>query len=819
MAQWIARFILRNRILILIVLGVITVFMGYQARKVEMDYNFAQLLPEYDSTFVEYKRFKDFFKEDGNQLILGTDFDNLKTLDNFNAWYDLGHQIKAMQAPKVTWSKSKWDTVIIPAVDSVFSVAHIFTLKKNTAEKQFDFINLIQEKPQSQRELDSLLQLVNDLPFYKGLVYNEATNSTLMIIFVNRETLNSNAREVFVDRLDEILAQSESRFGRIHRTGVPYIRTIITLKTKDELRFFIMMSALLTALLLYLFFRSFKVVIYSMLTVAVGVTWSLGIISLLGFKLSGLMGLIPSLIIVIGVPNSVYLLNKYHQEFRSHGNKILALNRVIRKIGSATLLTNATTAMGFATFIFTKSQILIEFGIAASINIMLVFVLTIFIIPIVFSLLGDPQPRHIKHLDRMWVVKFIDLLVRFVSNHRKAVYWISFSVFVLSIIGIGRITTTGNMVDDLPKGDQVKEDLTYFQNSYKGVLPLEILIDTKKPGKAISTSTLKKIELLQLYFDSIPEFSRSLSITDAIKFAKQAYYNGRPSKYSLISGREKSFIAPYLKSKRDTLTESGDAGLASGFLDPEKRFVRVTLQIADLGTIELDQLLERIRPRINQIFNPNDYEVIFTGNSVAYLKGTSYLVNNLFISLTIAIALIALLMAFLFKSVRMVLVSMIPNILPLLFTGGVMGWFGIPLKVSTILVFSIAFGISIDDTIHYLAKFRQELQTKGQNIKPAVLSALKETGISMFYTSIILFFGFGIFTLSNFGSTVALGTLVSLTLLVAMFSNLVLLPALLLSLDQRITVKAMEEPAFEMIDRDIESDGEDGDEETPEKEA
>jgi len=777
--------------------------MAFEARKVEMDYNFAQLLPEDDTTFVEYKRFKEYFKEDGNQLILGTKYESLKTLENFNAWYDLGYKIKAMSVPKTEWNGDDWETTYLSTSDSVFSLAHIFTLGKNTKEKKFDFISVVPNKPKTQAELDSILQVINDLPFYDGLVYNKETNSTLMIVFVNRDVLNSNAREIFISDLDDLLEEYEPLLGRIHRTGVPYIRTIITLKTKDELKFFIIVSALLTALLLYLFFRSFKVVLYSMLVVAVGVTWSLGVISLLGFKLSGLMGLIPSLIIVIGVPNSVYLINKYHQEYRSHGNKILALNRVIRKIGSATLLTNATTAMGFATFIFTESRILIEFGIAASINIMLVFVLTIFIIPIVFSLLGDPQPRHVKHLDRLWVVKMINYLVVLVSEHRKLVYWFSIFVFVMSLIGISKIRTTGNMVDDLPKGDMVKEDLLYFQDSYNGVLPFEVLIDTKKPGNAVKSSTLKKIEKLQNYFDSVPEFSKSLSITNAVKFAKQAYYNGRPSKYSLISGREKSFIAPYLKQKKDSLNGGEGNEISGGFVGPNKEVVRVSLQIADIGTNDLDALMARIKPRVDDIFDPDEYDVIFTGNSVAFLKGTSYLVKNLFISLTIAIGLIAVLMAFLFRSVRMVLISMIPNLLPLLFTGGIMGWFGIPLKVSTILVFSIAFGISIDDTIHYLAKFRQELSANNSQLKPSVLGALKETGLSMFYTSIILFFGFGIFTLSNFGSTIAMGTLVSLTLLVAMFANLVLLPSLLLTLDKRVTKKAMEEPSFQTIEREL----------------
>lgn len=806
MSNFFARIILRYRISILIVLGAVTVFMAFQGRKVELSYDFAELLPEDDSTFTDYELFKSFFHQDGNQLILGVRYDQLKNLDQFKAWSELGKEIKKINVPRTTWQKNRWVTEYINAVDSVFSVANLYTLEKNTESKSFDFVKINDQLPENQSELDSIFSVVNSLPFYKDLIYNEKSNSSLMIIFVNRNVLNSNARQFFVDELNILLKEKEKVIGQIHRTGLPYIRTIITMKTKSELRFFIIASLLVTATLLYLFFRSFKVVIYSMLVVGIGVIWSMGVIGMLDYKLTALMGLIPPLIIVIGVPNSVYLINKYHQEYREHGNKIKALNRVIRKVGAATLLTNVTTALGFATFIFTQSKILVEFGVAASINILLVFILTIFIIPIVFSLLGNPKPRHIKHLDRKWLIQYVKYIIHLVSTHRTKIYWVSSLLFVISLVGVTRIVTTGNIVDDLPKGDQVKEDLIYFEEHYGGVMPFEVLIDTEKPGRATKASTLKKIEELQEYFDSIPDFSKSLSITDAIKFAKQAYYNGRPDKYSLISGSEKSFIAPYLKLKEEEGNSIGENNkdVSGGFLDPEKRYVRVSLQVADLGTKDMEALLEKIKPRVLEIFPPSDYRVMFTGSNVTYLKGTNYLVKNLFISLMIAIGLIAILMAFLFRSWRMVVISLIPNILPLVFTGGIMGWFGVPLKPSTILVFSIAFGISIDDTIHYLAKFRQELHVRHHNITPSVLNALRETGISMFYTSIILFFGFSVFALSDFGSTIAMGVLVSLTLLVAMFSNLLLLPSLILTLDQRIMLKAMDEPTLKVFDEDDE---------------
>jgi len=802
MSNFFARFILRYRISILIVLGGVTVFMAFQGRKIELSYDFAELLPEDDSTFTDYELFKSFFHQDGNQLILGAKFDQLKDIEYFNSWLELGNEIKKINVPKISWQKNHWETEYIDAVDSVFSIANLYTLQKNTDTKSLDFVRVNERTPKNQVELDSLITAVKRLPFYDGLIYNEESNSSLMIVFVNREVLNSNARQKFVDDLILILKKHEKILGPIHRTGLPYIRTIITTKTKKELRFFIIASLLVTAALLYLFFRSFKVVIYSMLVVGIGVIWSMGVIVLLDYKLTALMGLIPPLIIVIGVPNSVYLINKYHQEYREHGNKIKALNRVIRKVGGATLLTNVTTALGFGTFVFTQSKILVEFGVAASINILLVFILTIFIIPIVFSLLGNPKPRHIKHLDRQWLVKYVKYLIYLVSNHRTKIYWVSLFVLLISLFGITKIVTTGNIVGDLPKGDQVKEDLIYFEEHYGGVMPFEVLVDTKKPGKAVKASTLKKIEALQEYFDSIPDFSKSLSITDAVKFAKQAYYNGRPEKYSLISGSEKSFIAPYLKLKDNDENGLGENNkdISGGFLDPEKRYVRISLQVADHGAEDMEALFSKIQPRVNQIFPPSEYRVIFTGSNVIYLKGTNYLVKNLFISLIIAIGLIAILMAFLFRSWRMVLISLVPNILPLVFTGGIMGWFGVALKPSTILVFSIAFGISIDDTIHYLAKFRQELHGRHHKITPSVLNALRETGVSMFYTSIILFFGFSVFALSDFGSTIAMGILVSLTLLVAMFANLLLLPSLILTLDKRIMLKAMEEPALKVFD-------------------
>jgi hypothetical protein len=787
MWEKIAGFILRNRIGLLVAVLVITVFMGFQARNVEMNYKFGGLLPKDDSTQVEYDRFTKRFSEDGNILVLGVESEKLHTYPTFSEWYSFGNALRQ-----------------IDGVDSVFSEAHLFTIIKNSELKRFDLERVVSRRPESQKEVDSLVARIQSLPFYRGLLYNDSTDASLMMLFVNRARFETNTRVEVVDAIDALCADFTARTGlEVHLSGLPYIRTVQTAKIKQELGMFVGLAALITAVLMLLFFKSFRVMFISLLVVVIGVIWSIGTIGIFGFKLSALMGLIPPLVIVIGVPNCVFLLNKYHSEYRKHGNQIKALNRVIHKVGNATFMTNATTAMGFATFIFVQSSMLREFGIIASINILCVFLLSLIIIPTLFSFIAPPRDRHVAHLDRSWLEKAVLVLEKVVSHHRRKVYLVTVIVVGAALYGLSLVKATGNIVDDLPKDDQIITDLNFFEENFSGVMPLEILINTLDSSRVTNDKTLRKIEKLQELLVSYPQISRPLAITDAVKFAKQAYYNGVPERYALITGYEKSFIAPYLRGN-----ESDMGGVSRLFLDSTQQVTRVSAQIADIGTTELDVLMADLKPKLFEIFPKDDYKVTLTGTSIVFLNGTSYLVKNLFVSLSIAICVIALLMALLFNSARMVLISLLPNLIPLLITGALMGYFGVAIKPSTILVFSIAFGISVDDTIHFLSKYRQELKLRAWDIESCIIRAVHETGVSMIYTSIILFFGFLVFAASDFGGTVALGILVSVTLLVAMVSNLLLLPSLLMSFQRSLVTQSFKEPLLEIVDEeeDIELD-------------
>lgn len=794
-----SRIILRNRLLFLILIGLATVFMAYQAQFARMSYEMAQILPKSDPTYKEYDKFKEIFGKDGSMVVVGIDNSDIYQLNNFNAWFDLTQDIKKIEVD----FKKDGELIKVNGVTEALSVANAYTLKKNYASKKFDFNQIVQTKPTSQEEVDEIKKAIHQQPFYNGFLYNDTTHATLILITLDREVLDSKYRNALFERIDEEVAEFEQQTRiKTYKSGLPYIRANSTTKVADEVELFLLLSVLITSLILYLFFRSFKVMMYSMLVVSIGVVWSLGVLSLFNFEITLLTGLIPPLIIVIGIPNCIFLLNKYHREYKKHNNQIKALSRVIEKTGNAIFLTNTTTALGFATFISTKSAMLVEFGIVAAIDIFLVFILSIFLIPIIFSFLKPPKKRHTKHLENKIMGKVVDFVEVIVLNHRKKVYVVSILILVFSLFGISKMTTTGNLIDDLPKNDPIVEDLKFFEKGFNGVMPFEVMIDTKEKNGVFSDNakTLYKIQKFQKEMAKYKEFSKPLSIVEAIKFAYQSYKNGKPKFYILPPASE-------LNKLKTFVGNDNEKGNFSSFIDSTNRYTRVSFQMADVGTKEMDEILNEIQPIIDDIFPKEDYDVYTTGTSVTFLKGTGYLIENLFTSLSLAIFLIAILMSILFSSVRMVLVSLIPNFLPLLTTAAIMGYLGVAIKPSTILIFSIAFGISVDDTIHFLSKYRQELKIHRLGIKKAAILALRETGFSMIYTSTILFFGFGVFTVSSFGGTVALGTLVSLTILFAVFADLVLLPSFLLSLDKALTTKAFrKEPLINVLDEEEDID-------------
>ncbi len=787
MWTYLVRLILRNRLVNLIVIVVITAFMLYKAFDVQLSYKMAQMLPATDSTYIKYDAFKKVFGEDGSVLFIGIQDENIYELNKFNDWYDLTYRIKE-----------------IDGVEEVVSIAKMYQLTKNEEKKKFDFLPVVSSKPSSQTELDSLKEIINSLPFYDGLLYNKESNVTLMMITLDKSKLNTKGRIPLIREIQEV-AEDFGKWNNVkmHFSGLPYIRTITSKKVEDELKMFVLLAMLVASIALFIFFKSFKAMMFPMIIVVISVIWALGIVSLFGYKITILTGIIPPLLIVIGVENCIFLLNKYHYEYRKHGNKVKALSRVVQRVGNAAFLTNLTTATGFAAFIVTGNKILVEFGVIASINIMIVFFLSIFLIPIFYSYLRPPKRRHLTHLENKRTLKMVNKIVSIVNNRRNIVYITTIIFVVAGIIGVSRLKTTGNIVDDIPKNDPLYVDLMFMEQHFNGVMPFEISIDTRKRNGVMKLSNIRRIEKVQKVLNEYPELSKPMSVAEVIKFAKQAYYNGNPAFYELPNNNEITFMGNYIpKANNNKKT------ILNSFIDTNLQVTRISVQMKNIGIKDIKRIKEDLKPRIDSIFNPKKFDTLLTGTSVVFQKGTNYLIKNLLTSLILAIIVICILMALLFTSPRMILVSLVPNLIPQLLTAAMMGYLDIPIKPSTILIFSIALGISVDNAIHFLSRYRMELKINNWNIKESVINALRETGFSMIYSSVVLFFGFAIFTFSSFGGTEALGYLVSFTLLTAVLSNLFLLPSLLLSLDKRITTKLFKEPLLDLFDEeeDIELD-------------
>ncbi len=768
MWEFLVRLILRFRLFILISILLLTALMGWQGSKVNMSYELAQMLPESDTVFVQYKEFRNTFGEDGNVVFLGIQDERFFELENFNHWIDITQSIKSIEG-----------------VTEVLSVANIPVIQRNDAKRKFDLNPLVKDKVSSQQQLDSLLEKFYGLKFYENLLFNQHTGAILAAISLDRDVLNTKARIALIENIHDTAAEYEIESGiKIHYSGLPYIRTRTAQKIEYELMLFILLAMLVASVALFAFFRSFKAVLFSMIIVVISVVWVFGIVASFGYEITILTGILPPLLIIIGVENCIFLLNKYHHEYKNHGNKVKALVRVVQRVGKATMLTNATTAVGFATFIITGNKILVEFGIIAALNILVIFILTLFLIPIFFSYLAPPQLRHISHLDNRFIRNTIKRVTNTVVFHRNRVY-IAFSVlFVLGIWGISKLHTSGSVVDDIPQRDPIYKDLMFFEKNINGILPLDIVVETNRANGILNPQVLASIDEFQNVLTQYPELSRPLSVVELLKFSKQAFYRGNPQMYSLPNSHERNFIMGYLPD-----TGELNSNLLNTLVDSSMQKARISVQMANIGTTKIQQIQDELTPAIDSIFDTNNTNVYMTGASVVFLKGSGYLIRNLITSLIFAIVIISILMAFLFNHVRMILISLLPNLFPQLLTAALMGFLGVPIKPSTILIFSIALGISVDNSIHFLAKFKQELALNKMNIKHAVLSALRESGVSMMYTFVVLFFGFIIFTASSFGGTQALGYLIAFTLLVALMSNLFLMPSVLLSLHKRILIK------------------------------
>ncbi len=764
----IAKGVLKYRWACIILLTLITSFMAFEASKVKMSYDFSRAIPTDHPKYLQYLDFKKTFGEDGNLLTIGFQTDSMFQIDKFNAAYAFQQSLKK-----------------INGVEDIISVQSAVTLKRNESTSKLDAQRIFPNQITSQSQLDSLKNVFLSLPFYRGLIYNAENHAYLFGVRINKEILGSKAREKTVGEIESAskLFAEQSGFD-LHLSGLPLIRTNVAMKIANEMKWFLLGSLALSALILFLFFRSFSTVLLSLGVVIIGVIYSLATIQMLGYKITLLTALIPPLVVVIGIPNCIYFLNKFHASYIKNGDKNQAIVDMVSKMGVVTLFCNISAALGFAVFALTKSVILKEFGIVAGVNIMMLFFITIILVPISLYYLAAPTSKHVKYLDNKWLLTILTNIEKWVFAHQKTIYLVTAILIAFSIAGIFKLKTQSFIVDDLPKEDKIYADLRFFEHHFKGILPLEIIVDTKKKNGIAGSRALGVYEKVASFSDQISthgSIAKPLSLAEGLKFAKQGFYDGDSNNYSMPNAFDGAFLADYMKpSKENDKQKSSLQKLMSSFVDSNRQTTRISLNMADIGSEKMPLLIDSLEKEANNYFDSSKYNVHFTGSSITFLEGSIFIIKGLKESIMWAFLFISLCMLYLFKNLRILVCSLIPNLIPLVMTAGLMGWVGINIKPSTVLVFSVALGIAIDITIRFLVNFKQELPIAQGDIKKTVVLTIRDTGISIVYTSLVLMAGFIIFAFSGFGSTQALGWLTSFTLFAATLTNLILLPVILL---------------------------------------
>lgn len=723
----------------------------------------AQLLPDSDSANIHFQSFREKFGKEDASVLIGfyeKDFQNEKQFLLFN---ELINKIKKL-----------------PGVQNVFSSTEAVILQKDTINRKFTTEKLFDE-PLTFSSWKNNNQKIKEFPFYEGILYNSKTNTQLLVVNYKQEVLDTKLREQSTSKLNDLIESFEKESNiELFASGMPLIRTMNKKVVLGESKQFVLLALFATIFAFLFFVRSVKATFGIFLVVLMSILCSFGTIATLGYKITILTGLVPPIIIIIGVTNGVFIVHKFFYEYKKSKNKAKGLIESISKIGRATLITNLTTAFGFFTFVFTESSTLKEFGIVSTINILLVFLLCLIFLPIFLSNFKFKLKDIKKEKESGWNGKMNQYLYYLIENKRSAIYSISIVLFLVSVFGISLFKRSSNILDEMSKNAKYFKEISFFDENFGGILPLEIIV-SGNPKSATSFKTLEKINELSQTVDSLGNSSKLISLAEMVKLSKQAFYNNDKTYYDIPTPSEKTFILRYIKNSE------GNKNQLKSYVDENQSTFRMTTLLKNSSSDELEKTVSVVEKKVKSLFP--EKETYLTGTAYLFMKGTSFLTKDLIQSIVLALIVISLLMATMFRSFPIVVISLIPNVLSMVIVAGMMGFLEIPIKPSTILVFSISFGIAADDTIQFLNKYKQEFYKHQKNINLAVKSTFQEMAKSMYSSSIILMIGFGTFLFSGFGGIQALGGLVALVLFFAMFANILILPALLITFQRFIKNK------------------------------
>lgn len=744
-----ANFIIDHPKPILFVFGILVLSALYPALSIRTDFNLENFFPKHDPTIKDYEYLEQEFGRDDNIIMVGFKDDSL------------------LSPSVLTDLRSIVDSVeTIPLVTEVRSLWSAENIQGDGARLEFD--PYLRDANLGTVSTDSLRNELTSDSFVEGFLVNDKATVTAFYLEITDDQNNFETRRQIIQRLNDTLNQYRHKYD-FKLSGIPYYRNQYINYLNDEIAFYITLSSLLIVLLLWVLYRSTLGVLFPMMIVWLTILFTLAIMQLTGGYFEVMSSTIAPILLCVGIADSIHMISKYDDARVDGLNKRQSITEMLLTLGSATFLTSITTAIGFGTLMTSNIVPMKRFGIYTAVGVMVAFTITITFLPSVLSITGD---RKIFRDKSAYLFDFFRTLLQKISrfnqrNYKKIV--VGTLLFTL-VLGSGMLIlkVNGKVFDELGPSTQPIKDAEFISQNLTPPFPMEFVINTGSENEIMEPEFLQKVEELTRHLEQYPEVDRVISINTLLKEVHQAM---APEQYKdQPLPQDEQLIAQYI-----LLLEFNESDILPRFSDFSYQRIRIATNVYDVGSYQINKLQESLQSYLEENFP--DSEVTLTGSTILSADLNGKIVNSLFKSILLAFALISIIMAVLFRNVRMVLISLIPNILPLLMVAGFMGFTGIDIKASTAVIFTIAFGIAVDDSIHYLARVRVEMK-RGRSLSKALHYTTVKTGKAIIVTSVILMVGFGSLLTSVFISTVYMGLLVGLTVLTALLCDLFLLPSL-----------------------------------------
>ncbi|MEM1214897.1 MAG: MMPL family transporter [Bacteroidota bacterium] len=738
---------LRFRVPIICLFAVLALASGYFATQLKFSFDFEQFFPQGDEDLVFFRDFIENFEADDNFMLVALAreegvFDSVfleKAHDFSLAVRNVPHVEESQSLTKFSYPiKTPFAVTSIPVI-------HRDDPSRYAADKE---------------------RILADSRFVYNFINEDAT--ALMVYLKTKPSMTLPESEEHINELNALLAQYD--FPATHLMGRPFFQKELVRMQKREILVSAIVSGFLVSIVMFLIFRRPWGIIVSLVSIALGLLLFLGLLGAWGRELNAISALYPVLMIIVGTSDVIHIMSKYIDELRKGHTREEAITTAFREIGMATLLTSLTTAVGFATLLTSKVIPIRDFGINAAIGVLVAYVTVICFTTAVLSFFKTDQIIKLGKGQAFWE-NILDRMYRFTRNRQRAIVAGTFVAALLCAYGISQITTNYSIINNMPRGAQLTEDFKYFERELTSFRPLEFAVFTQGDYRATDYPVLQEMAKLEDYLNKTDYVKGVASVTAVYKSLNQMHANNRPDAYRLPETEQE-----YRRYRR--LADQVPMLDINVLVNEDRNKARISSRIDDIGADSIKAFSERTDAWVAANIDTAVIQVRQTGTGLIIDKNALYIRESLLWGLGVAVLIVSGLMALLFRSGRMLFISMVPNMVPLLLAGALLGYLGIELEAGVSIVFAVIFGIAVDDSIHFLSKFKLA-RVRGHNVEEAIAITFKETGKAIILTSIILFFGFLVMLFSVHPPSVTIGLLISLTLISAVAADLLLLPLLL----------------------------------------